>query len=332
MMDVTDRHFRALVRLLTRRTLLYTEMVVAQAVIHGDHARLLGYDPGQHPIALQLGGDDPPRLVRAARIAEDLGYDEVNLNVGCPSARVQSGSFGVVLMRRPERVAEAVAAMRDAVAIPVTVKHRIGLDELDRYEDMAHFVQVVAPAGCDRFTVHARKAWTAGLSPKQNRDVPPLRHAEVHRLKREHPQLQIEINGGITTLDEAIDHLAHVDGVMLGRAIRDRPYLLAEADHRVFGDPPTAPRPRAEVARALIPYLAAWLAVPGFKIHHLTRHLGALYAGERGARAFRRTLDQGRVLGVGVIEAALTAVDRAQDRRSALATPAGAEPEQPEQR
>ena len=233
MMDRTDRHFRRLLRLISRHTLLYTEMVTSRAILHGDRERLLGFDPSERPLALQLGGDDPDQLSECARIANDLGYDEVNLNVGCPSDRVQSGNFGVCLMRTPERVAECVAAMRAAVELPVTVKHRIGVDELDRYEDMLGFVDVVAAAGCDRFTVHARKAWLHGLSPKQNRDVPPLRHADVHRLARERPELIIEINGGLRSLDQVDAELEHVDAVMLGR---EQPRVVpghATEHHRV---------------------------------------------------------------------------------------------------
>ncbi|MCA9545322.1 MAG: tRNA dihydrouridine(20/20a) synthase DusA, partial [Myxococcales bacterium] len=218
MMQRTDRHHRAFMRLITRTTLLYTEMVTTGAILHGDRARHLDFFECEHPVALQLGGDDPKALAEAARIAWDWGYDEVNLNVGCPSDRVQSGAFGAVLMKTPERVAEAVAAMRAAVPLPVTVKHRIGVDDLDRYEDMLHFVDVVRQAGADRFSVHARKAWLQGLSPKENRDIPPLRYAEVWRLKVERPDEVIEINGGITTLGQAVEHLAHVDAVMIGRA------------------------------------------------------------------------------------------------------------------
>ncbi|HHO53057.1 MAG TPA: tRNA dihydrouridine(20/20a) synthase DusA [Deltaproteobacteria bacterium] len=318
MMDVTDRHFRWFARRLSRHVLLYTEMVVAQALIHGDREHLLRFDASEHPIALQLGGDDPVKLALCARMAEDAGYDEVNLNVGCPSPRVQSGSFGVVLMRRPHVVAEAVAAMRAEVRIPVTVKHRIGLDELDRFEDMLAFVDAVAPAGAARFTVHARKAWTQGLSPKQNRNVPPLRHAEVHRLKRLRPELHVEINGGIRTLDEVEAHLAHVDAVMIGRAARDTPWILAGADARIFGcsDPGAT---RASVARAMVPYLARTLGEPRVRLHHVTRHLAPLFAGEVGARAWRRTLAQRADLGAGVIEAALEAVEEARRLQEQLA-------------
>lgn len=317
MMDVTDRHFRWFIRRLSRHTLLYTEMVVAQALIHGDRERLLRFDPSEHPIALQLGGDDPVKLTECAKMAEDAGYDEVNLNVGCPSPRVQSGSFGVVLMRRPQVVAEAVAQMRAAVRIPVTVKHRIGLDELDRFEDMLTFVDTVAPAGADRFTVHARKAWTQGLSPKQNRNVPPLRHAEVHQLKQLRSELHVEINGGIRTLDEAAAHLQHVDAVMIGRAARDTPWIFAQADAQIFGAA-TPPLSREAVARQVVPYLEAALTEPRFRLHHATRHLAPLFAGQPGARAWRRTLAQRQDLGPGVIEAALAAMDEARQLQARL--------------
>ncbi|MDX1387987.1 MAG: tRNA dihydrouridine(20/20a) synthase DusA, partial [Acidobacteriota bacterium] len=230
MMDRTDRHYRRFVREITRRTLLYTEMITTGAVLQGDRDFLLGFSPEERPLALQLGGDDPEALSECARIAEDRGYDEVNLNVGCPSDRVRQGRFGACLMAEPERVADAVAAMREATSVPVTVKHRIGIDDLDRYEDMALFVRTVAGAGCDRFSVHARKAVLGGLSPKANRTVPPLRYEDVHRLKREHPGLRIEINGGIASLEEVRRQLEFVDGVMIGRAAYDDPFLLSTVD------------------------------------------------------------------------------------------------------
>lgn len=290
MMDRTDRHFRAFLRCITRRTLLYTEMITTGAVIHGDRERLLGYSDVEHPLSLQLGGDDAVELAECARIAWDRGYDEVNLNVGCPSDRVQKGSFGACLMARPEVVAEGVAAMRAAVPLPVTVKHRIGIDDLDRYEDMARFVEVVAAAGCRRFSVHARKAWLQGLSPKQNRDVPPLRYAEVYRLKREFPHLDVEINGGILELEAAQSHLEHVDAVMIGRAAYDDPYLFATAD-RDFFDPGAAVPTRREVVEAFLPYAEAQVA-SGVPVKHLTRHVLGLVASRPGAKAWRRHLSQ----------------------------------------
>lgn len=311
MMDRTDRHFRVLMRLITRRTLLYSEMVTTGAVLHGDRRYLLGFDDVEHPVSLQLGGDDPVALAECARIAEAEGYDEVNLNVGCPSSRVQKGRFGACLMAHPEVVARAVEAMGEAVSIPVTVKHRIGVDELDTYEHMSHFVQVVAAAGCTRFTVHARKAWLQGLSPKQNRNVPPLRYDDVYRLKADLPHLKIEINGGITTLDDAIAHLDHVDAVMIGRAAVDDPWLFHGADHRLAGDPePTTTRD--DVARALIPY-AQRVFETGQPGHRVTRHALNLFARQPGARAWKRHLtEQGRRAPAEVIPEALALVDRSR--------------------
>ena len=313
MMDRTDRHYRWLVRRITRCTLLYTEMVTTGAILHRDRDRLLGFSPQERPLALQLGGDDPSALAECARIAEDRGYDEVNLNVGCPSDRVQRGSFGVCLMGEPDRVATAVAAMRAATSLPVTVKHRIGFDDRDRYEDMAGFVRTVAAAGCDRFVVHARKAWLQGLSPKQNREVPPLRYEDVHRLKAEHPELRIEINGGIRALDDVTAHLAHVDGVMIGRAAYDDPWMLSEADRVVYGDARAVPD-RIAVARAAIPYLESVVAGGG-KPTAVTRHLLSLFRGRPGGRAWRRELSEGSLREdagaetVEVVERALARVE-----------------------
>ncbi|MEN0063139.1 MAG: tRNA dihydrouridine(20/20a) synthase DusA [Myxococcota bacterium] len=306
MMDVTDRHFRYLIRQLTRHTLLYTEMVVGQALVHGDRDRFLAYDPCEHPIALQLGGDDPKMLADCAVMAEDRGFDEVNLNVGCPSSRVQAGRFGVVLMRDPDRVARVVEAMKAQVSVPVTVKHRIGLDELDQYDHMKGFVDRVALAGADRFTVHARKAWTKGLSPKQNRNVPPLQYDLVYRLKAERPDLVIEINGGIVSPEAAQDHLDHVDAVMIGRGARDDPYGFATADQRLFGSPAPVVT-REAVARAMMGYLDRALADPYVKPHHVTRHLAPLFAGQPGAKAWRRRLAEDAARGPEAIERALAA-------------------------
>lgn len=291
MMDRTDRFCRYFLRLISRRTLLYTEMVTTQAIEHGDVGRLLGFDPAEKPLALQLGGDDPAALARCAAIGERLGYDEVNLNVGCPSDRVQMGRFGACLMADPGRVAEGVAAMREAVALPVTVKHRIGIDHLDRFEDMLGFVDRVAAAGCDRFSVHARKAWLSGLSPRENREIPPLRYAEVYRLKAERPQLSVEINGGILTLDDAAGHLRQVDAAMIGRAAIDDPYLFAAADRRFFGAQTPIPS-RREIVLALLPFLERELS-RGHKLQTLVRHTHGLFAGQRGARAWRRAISEG---------------------------------------
>jgi tRNA-dihydrouridine synthase A len=292
MMDVTDRHFRWVLRQITRRTLIYTEMVTTGAILRGDAARHLDFDPIEHPVALQLGGDEPAALARCAKMAEERGYDEIGLNVGCPSARVASGSFGACLMKEPARVAEAVAAMRAAVSIPVTVKHRIGVDELDRYEDMERFVLRVAEAGCDRFVVHARKAWLKGLSPKENRTLPPLRWADVHRLKAAHPHLSIEINGGFGSLDGIESQLRHVDGVMVGRAAEERPFaLLHEADVRFYGADGAPTDSPEQVAEAALGYVARQLA-RGERLPALLKPLQNVFAGRDGARAWRRALAQ----------------------------------------
>lgn len=317
MMDRTDRHFRFLLRQLTRETLLYTEMVTTGALLHGDRGRHLDFDAEERPLALQLGGDDPRELRACARLAADRGYDEVNLNVGCPSERVRKGNFGVCLMAEPRRVADAVAAMRGAVSLPVSVKHRIGFDELDRYEDMARFVDTVAAAGCDRFTVHARKAWLSGLNPKENRTVPPLRYREVHRLKRDFPDLLVEINGGVRSLAEVREHLAHVDGVMMGRAAYENPFLLAAADRELFGAEAIPPSRRV-VVEALLPYVERRLR-EGIPLKHLTRHLLHLFSGRPGARSWRRVLSERSHLdgaGLEVITEALVGIpDEVLDER-----------------
>jgi len=225
MMDYSDRHFRYFMRQMTKKALLYTEMINTQAIIHGDRHKLLDFSPLEKPVALQLGGDNPHQLAECAKIGQDWGYDEINLNVGCPSSRVQSGNFGACLMAQPEKVAKCVETMIEAVDIPVTVKHRIGIDNQDSYENMANFVKIVAEGGCQRFVVHARKAWLQGLSPKENRHIPPLRYEEVYRLKQEFPHLIIEINGGITTIEAIQTHLNYVDGVMIGRVACDNPYI-----------------------------------------------------------------------------------------------------------
>jgi tRNA-dihydrouridine synthase A len=290
MMDWTDRHCRFFHRLLSGRARLYSEMVTAEAVLHGDRARLLGFSPAERPVALQLGGSDPARLAEAAAIGEGFGYDEINLNVGCPSDRVQEGRFGACLMAEPELVAACVAAMRARVAVPVTVKCRIGIDDQDSEADLERFVRTVAGAGCPTFIVHARKAWLEGLSPKENREVPPLDHARAYRLKAAHPELEIILNGGIGSLDEAEAHLGHVDGVALGRAAYQNPYLLAEVDGRLFGEPRPAPSRRAAL-EALIPYVERHLAGGG-RLNNVTRHILGLYHGRPRARAFRRHLSE----------------------------------------
>lgn len=310
MMRRTDRHFRYLMRLFSQEVLLYTEMVTTGAVLNGDREHILGYDEIEHPISVQLGGDDPEEMAESARIAQDWGYDEVNINIGCPSNRVQEGNFGVCLMGQPERVARCVEAMQAAVDIPVTVKHRIGFDDRDRYEDMLDFVTTVADAGCQRFTVHARKAWLDGLSPKENRNVPPLRYEDVYRLKREYPKLFIEINGGIESIDEVREHLEFVDAVMIGRAAYDKPFIFAEADQLIYGaDTPTPTR--HEVIREMLPYIEAWCSREGGKLTHISKHLLNVFAYRRGAKAWRRYLtEEGHVDGAGpeVVEQALEQV------------------------
>jgi tRNA-dihydrouridine synthase A len=290
MMDRTDRHFRFLIRLFTRRTLLYTEMVTTGAVRHGPREKLLGFSPEERPLSLQLGGDDARELAEAARLAEELGYDEVNLNVGCPSDRVQSGNFGACLMARPDDVARAVEAMREACSLPVTVKHRIGIDELDSYDHMLAFVDRVARAGCDRFTVHARKAVLGGLSPRENREVPPLRYEDVHRLKAERPGLHVEINGGFKSLAAAAEQIGRVDAVMIGRFAYDEPAAFREADRLFFGATADGPTEH-EAVRLLLPYTEAWLARGG-RLHEVSRHALGLFAGRPGARAWRRTISE----------------------------------------
>jgi tRNA-dihydrouridine synthase A len=306
MLDWTDRHCRYFLRLLSRFTLLYAEMVTTGAVLRGDRERLLAYDPAEHPLALQLGGSDPGELARCARIAADLGYDEVNLNVGCPSDRVQSGRFGACLMAEPDRVASCVAAMRAAVDLPVTVKTRIGIDERDSYQELADFVDRVAGGGCEVLIVHARKAWLTGLSPKENREIPPLRYDIVYRLKRDFPGLTIILNGGLTRLDQVEDPLRHVDGVMIGRAACENPYLLADVDRRFFGAS-VPPPSRHQVIRAFLPYVETQLR-SGTPLRCMTRHVLGLFQGIPGARAWRRHLSEHahrRGAGTDVLDAAL---------------------------
>jgi len=299
--------------------LLYTEMVTTGAILHGDRARLLAYDPGEHPLALQIGGSDPADLAACARIAGEAGFDEVNLNVGCPSDRVQAGRFGACLMAEPELVADGVAAMRAAVRLPVTVKCRIGIDDRDGREDLVAFVEKVAAAGCTVFAVHARKAWLQGLSPRQNREIPPLRHDVVHALKRHFPQLTIVLNGGITGLDEAAAHLgAGLDGVMIGRAAYADPYLLADADRLIYGAD-TMSATREAVVEAYLPFVDRWLA-EGVPLHRATRHLVGLYHAVPGARLWRRYLSENAHrpgASSAVIREALALVRDAAERRAA---------------
>jgi tRNA-dihydrouridine synthase A len=315
MMDWTDRHCRVLHRALSRRARLYTEMLTTGALLHGDRARLLAFDPIEQPVALQLGGSDQADLVRAARIGQDLGYAEINLNVGCPSDRVQSGRFGACLMREPRLVADCMAAILDAVAIPATVKCRIGVDDQDPRESLFGLVELCAGAGVRTFVVHARKAWLEGLSPKENRDIPPLDYGLVHRLKHERPDLTVVINGGVASLDDVDAHLAHVDGVMLGRAAYHQPGLLGAVDRRLFGDPCADVTPFAAV-EAYLPYIRRELA-RGTHLAAMTRHMLGLFHGRPGARGWRRTLTVEGVragAGVSVIERALDAVRAASDQ------------------
>lgn len=315
MMERTDRHDRYFLRLISRRTLLYSEMITSQAVLHGDREHLLAFDAAEQPVALQLGGSDPAQLARAAEIGQAFGYGEINLNVGCPSDRVQSGRFGACLMAEPALVADCVSAMIAAVDVPVTVKCRIGIDDRESYADLKHFVETVAAAGVRSFAVHARIAVLGGLSPKQNREIPPLRYDSVYRLKADLPELEIILNGGVASLDEALAHLERVDGVMIGRAAYQTPYELSEADRRVFGDARAVPR-RREVARALIPYAEEQLR-RGVPLHSITRHILGLFQGQPGARAWRRHLSENaHRLGAGpeVIEAALARVPLDEER------------------
>ena len=290
MMERTDRHCRYFLRQISRHVRLYSEMVTTAAVLHGGRERLLGFDPAEHPVALQLGGAEPAALAACARIAADLGYDEVNVNVGCPSDRVQSGRFGACLMAEPALVARCFAVMQEAVAIPVTIKHRIGIDDQEDWPALHAFVAALADSGCRHVIVHARKAWLSGLSPKQNRDVPPLRYALVHRLKDAFPALAVTINGGVRTLDAAADHLARVDGVMLGRAAYEDPYLLAAADARFFGESDVPPS-RHRVIERMAPYIDTAVA-GGTPLRAVARHMIGLFNGWPGARAWRRHLSE----------------------------------------
>ncbi|MDO1528413.1 tRNA dihydrouridine(20/20a) synthase DusA [Fulvimonas sp. R45] len=289
MMDWTDRHCRYFHRLLSPHARLYTEMVTSAALVRGRQLRLLEHSQQEHPVALQLGGSEPAELAEAARLGARAGYDEINLNVGCPSDRVQSGRFGACLMREPALVGDCVKAMRDAVSVPVTVKCRIGVDDQDDYAGLQHFTETMLEAGVGVLVVHARKAWLKGLSPKENREIPPLDYGRVYRLKREFPQLVVAINGGVTTVEEVWAHLEHVDGVMLGRAAYHDPYLLARLESALYGEPLPA---REDVLRRLRPYVEAELA-RGTALKHIIRHLLGLYQGEPGARGFRRLLSEG---------------------------------------
>ncbi|NQZ52658.1 MAG: tRNA dihydrouridine(20/20a) synthase DusA [Piscirickettsiaceae bacterium] len=309
MLDWTDRDFRYFLRLISKHCLLYTDMVTTGALIHGDSDRFLAHDASEYPLGLQLGGSDPDALAKCALLGQKSGYSEINLNVGCPSDRVQSGSFGACLMADPKLVAEGVGAMRSAVDIPITVKTRLGIDKLDSYEFLTDFISQVADAGCEIFILHARKAWLQGLSPKENRDVPPLDYQRVYQLKQDFPHLHIDINGGIHTLEEVQQHLKQIDGVMMGRAIYHNPYLLAQADSVLFGDQHHVVS-RHEVIQNMLPYIEQRMS-QGRPIKSITRHLLGLFQGQPGAKAWRRHLSENAHLkgaGLEVLENALALV------------------------
>ncbi|MFT5447720.1 MAG: tRNA-dihydrouridine synthase A [Gammaproteobacteria bacterium] len=290
MMDATDRHCRYFLRQLSRHALLYTEMITTGAILHGDRESLLGFDAAEHPLALQVGGSVPADMARTAQIAQEAGYLEVNINVGCPSDRVKNGHFGACLMADPVLVARCVSEMRARVSIPITVKTRIGIDDQDSYEDLLHFIDTVHAGGCTTFIVHARKAWLSGLSPKQNREIPPLHYDRVHRLKRDRPELRIIINGGLTTIEQCRQQLVHVDGVMLGREVYRNPYLLADVDHQLFNAVQDAPT-RAQCVALMTAYVQDQLA-RGSRLHAITRHMLGLFQHQPGARAWRRYLSE----------------------------------------
>ncbi len=318
MLEWTDRHCRYLLRLISRHTLLYTEMVTTGALLHGDRQRHLDFDAAESPVALQLGGSEPADLATCARMAEDWGYQEVNLNCGCPSDRVQSGRFGACLMNEPERVAAAVAEMKAATRLPVTVKCRIGIDDCEPQPFLWRFIEQVAAAGCSTFIVHARKAWLQGLSPRENRDIPPLDYPLVYRLKEAFPQLEILVNGGIPDLDSAADCLHYVDGVMLGRAVYHNPYLLADVDRRFFNDPRPAAS-RAEIVEAMAEYAAGHIAAGG-RLNHVSRHVLGLYQGQYGGRQFRRHISEHAHrpdADADVLRAAAALTERAADDNNA---------------
>lgn len=317
MMDWTDRHCRVFHRLMSRRARLYTEMLTTGAIIHGDRARLLGFDASEHPVALQLGGSNPADLATAARIGEDFGYDEINLNVGCPSDRVKDGRFGACLMAEPALVAEGVAAMKRAVRIPVTVKCRIGIDDQDPETALDVLARAVIAAGCDALIVHARKAWLNGLSPKENRDIPPLDYDRVYRLKAALPDVPVIINGGIGSLAEAKRHLDHVDGVMLGRAAYQEPWRLLNVDPELFGEAP-AHATMKDVFEAMLPYIGDQLA-RGTRLHAMTRHFVGAFHGVPGARAFRRHLAENGVRAGAGVEVLRDAIALVEDRAASMA-------------
>jgi tRNA-dihydrouridine synthase A len=308
MMDWTDRHCRVFHRQITRHSWLYTEMVTTGAILHGDVPRHLDYSEVEHPIALQLGGSEPADLAASAKLGQQWGYDEINLNCGCPSERVQKGAFGACLMAEPNLVADCVKAMRDAVSIDVTVKHRIGINDIDSYDFVRDFVGTVAQAGCKTFIVHARNAILKGLSPKENREIPPLRYERAYQLKRDFPDLEIIINGGIKTLQEIDGHLQQVNGVMLGREAYHNPYLMSSFDGRYYADD-TAAKSRAQIIEAMLPYIHLQLARKGPRLNSITRHMLGLMTGLPGARAFRRQLSDTKELAKGDVALLLRALE-----------------------
>jgi tRNA-dihydrouridine synthase A len=314
MLDWTDRHCRYFLRLISKHTLLYTEMVTTGAIIYGK-GDYLGFNTEEHPVAVQLGGSDPADMARCAVLSQERGYDEVNINVGCPSDRVKNGSFGACLMAQPEVVANCVKAMQAEVDIPVTVKCRIGIDDMDEDEDFSRFINIVADAGCDTFIVHARKAWLQGLSPKENREIPPLNYPRVHRLKETRPELSISINGGIKTLEDTQAQLALVDGVMMGREVYSNPYIMASVDKDIFGDTSATPASRRWLVEQMQAYIERQQEDPYFKPWHAARHMLGLFQGQAGGRIWRRYLSQngtGKSPDPNLLMNALDAVEKAQ--------------------
>ncbi len=322
MLDWTDKHCRYFLRQISQHTLLYTEMVTTGAIIFGK-GDYLAFNQEEHPVALQLGGSDPTDMSRCTVKAQEYGYDEVNINVGCPSDRVQNGRFGACLMAEPQTVADCITAMQAEVDIPVTVKSRIGIDDMDEYQDLTRFIETVAESGCDTFIVHARKAWLQGLSPKQNRDIPPLMYDRVYQLKQQFPDLHISINGGVKTLSEAQTHLEHIDGVMIGREVYSNPYILAEVDKLFYGVDQAA-KSRVDIVHAMLPYIEQQIS-QGARVWHIARHMLGLFQGQPGGRVWRRYLSQhGTQKGAGVelltdaLDAQLTAQQNAQQFQSEM--------------
>ncbi|MGY4027272.1 tRNA dihydrouridine(20/20a) synthase DusA [Aeromonas rivuli] len=313
MLDWTDRHCRYFHRLMSSQTLLYTEMVTTGAIIHGK-GDYLGYSEQEHPLSLQLGGSNPIDLAHCAKLAQQRGYDEINLNVGCPSDRVQNGRFGACLMGEPALVADCVKAMRDVVDIPVTVKTRIGIDDQDSYEFLQAFIEQVRDAGCDTFIVHARKAWLSGLSPRENREIPPLDYERVYRVKRDYPALTIALNGGVNALEQTLDHLQQVDGVMMGREAYQNPYILADVDRQLFGQTGSVPS-RHEVVHMMLPYIEQELA-KGNYLSHVTRHMLGLFQNMPGARAWRRHLSENACKPGAGIQVVLDAMAKVPEYRA----------------